>query len=287
MGRVKLIIKLFLYMAFFIPVANANSDTGYDVAQKITQRYFDNQIYCGDDGLPVFLCSGVLIRGTVASDKYHSWNPSPTSQRKGSVSFSYLRSDVKIIELEVNHHNGYIFSPYLESFDNTGNPKINPEILCYFPIDGGTDARNDKGCGSYSGYLNSGSCQQQNITTAEQWVNNYINVNHFDRNAQCGFDVTGDNSADIFMQAIKVSSLIDLPLNNELLLAVWDQDIPEKLPIEAFFYQNDGLQDAQYDQKDYYQSTGILLPIIKITFPRDKSEDVRFTYDQEDQININ
>ncbi|SFU95884.1 hypothetical protein [Xenorhabdus koppenhoeferi] len=282
MGKVKLIIKLFLYMAFFIPIANANSDTGYDVAKKITQRYFDNQISCGDDGLPVFLCSGVLIRGTVASDEYHSWNPSPISQRKGSVSFSYLRSDIRIIELEVDHHNGYIFYPYLENTDNT---KINPEILCYFPIDGGTDARDDRGCGTYFGYQNSVPCQQQNITTAEQWVNNYINVNYSNRAAQCCFDVTGDGSADIFMQAIKVHSLIDFPLNNELVLAIWEQDIPEKLPIEAFFYQNNGLQDAQHDQKDFYQSTGILLPIIKITFPLDKSKDIRFTYNQEDQIN--
>ncbi|OTA19610.1 hypothetical protein Xbed_02290 [Xenorhabdus beddingii] len=282
MARIKLMIKLFLYMtlAFFISTTNANSDTGYDVAKKITQRYFDNQIYCGDDGLPIFLCSGVLIRGTVASNKYHSWNPSPKSQSRGSVSFSYLRSDVKVIALYGNHHNGYIFSPYL---DNIDSPKVNPEALCYFPIDGDTDDRSDKGCGSSLGHQNRGSCQQQNVTTAEQWVNYYAN----NRDAQCGFDVTGDGSANIFMQAIKVRSLIDLPSNNELLLATWEQDIPEKLPIEAFFYQNDGLQDAQHDQKDFYQSTGTLIPIIKITFPQNKNEDILFTYDQGDQININ
>ncbi|MDC9583108.1 N-acyl homoserine lactonase [Xenorhabdus sp. PR6a] len=282
-NKISFTLKIIMCILFFI--GNANSDTGENIAEKLTQRYLDNQTDCGDDGLPIFLCSGILIRGTVASDAYHSWNPSPTSERRGSVSFSYLRSDIKVVQLEVDHHNGYIFSPYLEILNNP--EKINPEILCYFPIDGGTDARNNKGCGSYSGYPDLGSCQQQNITTAQQWVDNYVNINHRDRNAQCGFDVTGEGSADIFMQGIKVSSLIDLPLNNELVLGIWEQNIPNKLPIEAFFYQNNGLQDAQYDQRDFYQSTGIIIPIVKMAFPLSPGEKITFTYREEDQLKFN
>ncbi|CDG20492.1 HvnC; halovibrin [Xenorhabdus poinarii G6] len=280
--KISFTLKIMVCLLFFIN--NAHSNTGDNIAQELTKRYFDNQVSCGDDGLPIFLCSGILIRGTVASNAYHSWNPSPTSERKGSVSFSYLRSDIRIAELEVNHHNGYIFTPYIKLIDDS--EKINPAILCYFPIDGGTDARNNKGCGSPTGYPDLGSCQQQNITTAEQWVYNYVNVNNSNRSVQCGFDVTGDNSAKIFMEGLKVSSLIKLPLNNELAIAVWDQNIPNKLPIEAFFYQNDGLKDAQHDQKDFYQSTGKIIPIVKMTFPSSPDGNITFVYNENDQLKL-
>ncbi|MBC8945427.1 N-acyl homoserine lactonase [Xenorhabdus indica] len=279
MKKIILLTKIFL-LSFFIPVVNADPNhNGYDVANKITQRYFDNQKYCGDDGLPAFLCSGVLLRGTVASDKYHSWNPSPHSQESGGVSFSYLRHDVKDLELASNHENGYIFSPYIE------NPadKVRPEILCYFPIDGDTVNRSDKGCGPDSGNPNSIPCQQQGITTAEQWVNHYRNVVHSSRFAQCGFDVTGTGSADAFMQGIKVRSLIQLPLNNELILATWPQNIPDKLPIEAFFYRDEGLNSAQHDQRDFYQVTGVIIPIIQMTLPSDNNQGISFSYNPEDQ----
>ncbi|WP_340612059.1 N-acyl homoserine lactonase [Xenorhabdus bharatensis] len=281
--KTRFTFTIIVCVLFFI--SNANSDTGDTIAKKLTERYLDNQTYCGDDGLPIFLCSGILIRGTQASNAYHSWNPSPTSERKGSVSFSYLRSDLKSVQLEIDHHNGYIFSPYLDNIDKP--EKVNPEILCYFPVDGGTDARNNKGCGSYRGYSDLGSCQQQGITTAEQWIDNYVNVNNSNRFAQCGFDVTGDGSANIFMQGIKVNSLMDFEYNNELAIAVWEQDIPNKLPIETFFYQNDGLEDAQHDQKDYYQSTGTILPIVKITFPSSPDEKITFVYNEDDQIKFN
>ncbi|MDC9594872.1 N-acyl homoserine lactonase [Xenorhabdus sp. IM139775] len=284
MNKISFTLKIIMCILFFI--GNANSDTGDNIIKKLTQRYFDNQINCGDDGLPVFLCSGILIRGTVASDAYHSWNPSPGAQRLGGVSFSYLRSDIKSIELASEHHNGYIFSPYIEHLENLDNTeKINIEILCYYPVDGNTQGRLDKGCGSSTGYPNLGSCQQQNITTTQQWIDKY--GAYPDNNEICGFDVTGDGSASIFMQGLKVNSILNFSSNNELIIAVWEQNIPNTLPIEAFFYQNEGLQDAQHDQKDFYQSTGTVIPIVKIIFPSSSDEKITFTYNEEDQLKFN
>ncbi|REF28483.1 hypothetical protein BDD26_3398 [Xenorhabdus cabanillasii] len=280
MKKIILLTKIFL-LSIFIPVVNADSNynpDGYEVARKITQRYFDNQKYCGDDDLPAFLCSGVLLRGTVASDKYHSWNPNPHSQESGGVSFSYLRHDVKFSELAFNYNNGYIFSPYIENLAD----KIHPETLCYFPVDASTAYRNDKGCGYSSGYPNGIPCQQQGITTAEQWVNNYVYVIQYNNPAQCGFDVTGAGSADAFMQGIKVRSLIQLSENNEIILATWPQDIPDKLPIEAFFYRAGGLSGAQHDQRDFHNITGVIIPIIQMTLPYN-NQDASFIYNPEDQ----
>ncbi len=161
------------------------------------------------------------------------------------------------------------------------NDKIRPQVLCYFPIDGDTFDRKDKGCGAYvMGNPSSIPCQAQGITTAKQWVKQYYSI-HKNNKYQCGFDVRGNAAA--FIQGIKVRSLIDLPLNNELILATWDQNIPDKLPISAFFYRVGGLKDAQHDQKDFYKVTGKIIPIIRIDLPSDKNQDIKFSYSQEDQ----
>ncbi|MDC9595697.1 N-acyl homoserine lactonase [Xenorhabdus anantnagensis] len=279
MKKIILLLQFFL-IGFFVSVVHAQSNHdlyGYNIAKEITDNYFHTPKDCGDDASPAFLCSGVLLRGTVASDNYHSWNPSPHSQESGGVSFSYLRHDAKVIELADDYKNGFIFYPYnTNPIDN----KISPEVLCYFPINGDTFYRSEKGCGSYIGNSQSVPCQEQGITTAQQWVQQYYNVSQ-NNLYQCGFNVRGQ--ADAFMQGIEVRSLINLSLNNELILATWDQNIPEKLPISAFFYRIGGLQDAQHDQKDFYQVTGKVIPIILMNLPSDDSGSAIFSYNPEDQ----
>jgi len=72
---------------------------GAEVAAELTAQYNDKRADCGAVNRPAFLCSGILFRGTVPSDAYHSWNPSPISQTRGGVSFSYLRADAKFDRL--------------------------------------------------------------------------------------------------------------------------------------------------------------------------------------------
>lgn len=69
---------------------------------------------------------------------------------------------------------------------------------------------------------------------------------------------------------------------NELLIAVWPENIPARLPLEAFFYKNiAGLAEAKHYQTKYKNSTGGWLPIIKLDFTRVRSSP--FSYSAGDQ----
>jgi hypothetical protein len=57
------------------------------------------------------------------------------------------------------------------------------------------------------------------------------------------------------------------------------------LPIEAFFYVNEGLENARHDQRDFYNSTGgMVIPIIKIVLPSTASAEATFSFSQADQL---
>ncbi|PHM61550.1 hypothetical protein [Xenorhabdus ishibashii] len=259
-----------------------NTDSGYNIATELTQRYNDTRNNCGDGDHPAFLCSGIMLRGTVPSDDYYSWNPSPHSQSSGGVSFSYLRTDSKLITLDAGYTNGFIFSPYLSA---SVNNKKHPEVLCYFPINADSANRSEKGCGPIPNTPQSVPCQQQGITTAHQWINNGN-----DETNQCGFDISikpGKNHADAFIQGIQARLQLLFVVNNELILATWPQNIANELPIEAFFYLPGGLEGAQHEQKDFHNVTGKTIPIIRIELPANYSQDATFTYNPEDQITFN
>ncbi|MBC8953981.1 hypothetical protein [Xenorhabdus sp. PB62.4] len=286
----KIIIFIFSFLLglqlSFADVNSIQTQSGYNLVDELKQRYNDTRNNCGDEDQPAFLCSGIILRGTVPSNDYHSWNPSPHSQGSGGVSFSYLRTDSKLITLDAGYSNGFIFSPYLST---SANNKKHPESLCYFPVNADSFDRAEKGCGVSSGIPQSAPCQQQGITTAQQWITQWVN-NGSDEQYQCGFDVTiksGENHADAFMQGIQARLQLSLAINNELILATWPQNIPNELPLEAFFYLSGGLAGAQHDQKDFYQVTGKVVPIIQIGLPSDYSQDATFSYNPEDQIIFN
>ncbi|MBC8948680.1 MULTISPECIES: hypothetical protein [Xenorhabdus] len=279
----KIIIFIYLYLLglqiTFADVNSINTNSGYELATELTQRYNDTRNDCGDGDHPAFLCSGIMLRGTIPSDDYHSWDPSPRSQRSGGVSFSYLRTDSKLVTLDADYTNGFIFSPYLSA---SVNNKQHPEALCYFPLNAISADRDDKGCGAIPGIPHSAPCQQQGITTAQQWIENGS-----DEENQCGFDVSikpGENHADAFIQGVQARLQLSLTVNNELILATWPQNIPNELPVEAFFYLQGGLNGAQHDQRDFYNLTRKIIPIIRIDLPTDYNQDATFTYNPEDQI---
>ncbi|MDX7998197.1 hypothetical protein FE394_03040 [Xenorhabdus sp. Reich] len=280
------IIFLFSLLLIGLPITYANTtqiSSGNQVVANLNHWYNDNKNDCGDEKNPAFLCSGILLRGTIASDNYHSWNLSPFSQEIGGASFSYLRNDSKLLSLAYNYQNGFIFRPYLH--DSEG--KTHPEVLCYFPDDAASGYRDGHRCGATPSLPQSAPCQQQGITTAQQWIQRYSNNNRND-SVQCGFDVKLQTSgnADAFMQGIQARAQLQLAENNEAVLAAWPQDIPNQLPIEAFFYLSEsasGLKGAQHDQKDFYNSTGKVITIIKIKLPSDYRQDATFSYNPTEQ----
>ncbi len=259
---------------------------GAAVAANLTSRYNDIRQNCGKPSMPAFLCRGVMLRSTVPSNAYKSWNPSPHSQSSGGVSFSYLSKDAKFTGLVFGQKNGFIFYPVLAK--PVGTRQI--EVLCAYPLDGATQLRQKPGCGAHPYSPDrSRRCQSIGVTTAEQWI---ASRRADPSNLFCGFDVRdamNDLGAASFYQTIRTHQLANFFAGQhdyiELVVATWPQNIPKELPIEAFFYLDGGLAGARHDQTDFYNSTGgVVKPIIKVILPKQASADAQFIYNDADQV---
>lgn len=258
-------------------------------ARDLTDQYYNTTQNCGTNNRPSFLCSGVMLRGTVPSTQYHSWDPSPSSVQSGGTSFSYLRKDTKFNKLAYGYKNGLMFYPQ----NKTPDDLLKIEVLCSFPIDADTFQRSDKGCGAHKSYLTTSKpCQSMGIQTAEQWDKHYKSSSKNAHQHQCGFDVKKSvkGNAKYFYASVKARSLIATEAfreQNETRLATWEKGIPSQLPIQAFFYVNGlsgGLNNAQFDQRDYYKETGNFIPIIKLTLPAKNTDNAKFNYISKDQV---
>lgn len=269
-------------------VSNTPQSWGYETATAMTRRYNDTSSYCPASG-PVFRCTGILFRATTNPAGTHAWDPSPESIKSGGVSFSFLRKDATFRSLAPLYSHGFVFYPY----DDAPAGRTLPRVLCAFPLDAGTTGRDMAGCGKQVSFsvpapAKSAPCQSQNITTGTQWAAHFNALGgngDVKRHGQCGFDL-GSGATAAFNATIDAMASISSWLNslsNELRLATWNNGIGAKLPIEGFFYTSlSGLPIAQLDQKDYWNSTGIKLPVIKLTLPTG-SAPARFDYVQGDQ----
>ncbi|SEO75804.1 hypothetical protein [Pseudomonas sp. NFACC39-1] len=264
--------------------------TGEATARNLTERYNNLAKDCGAANLAAFLCSGIIFRAT-KSGRYHAWDPSPSSQISGGVSFSYLRADSKYRELAYGYNNGFIFYPPLQRPEG----KLNIHVLCSFPLDADTNNRpNKQGCDYNTNIAEpntSRECQNQGIMTATQWYAHYISVPAEPRRRhQCGFDVRsglGAGAVSAFnasLQAMALNATESFTVQNELRLATWPEGVGRTLPLEAFFYFGSGLATAQHDQQDFYNETGgIVVPIILLTLPSTQARDATFVYRAQDQ----
>ncbi|MFJ5299618.1 DUF2599 domain-containing protein [Pseudomonas sp. NPDC088368] len=265
-----------------------------DTAKALTAQYNDTRDNCGKNTSPAFLCNGVIFRATVPSDDYSSWDPSPNSVKSGGTSFSYLRKDAKFSRLVRYENNGYILFPV----QNVPPGKSTYNVLCAFPMDGGTDAREDKGCGAWTGSKPSGqgapcySQQPNRITTGQEWADHYKAFVNGDNRRECGFDVRDNlNSYAVDNFNASLSAQRRTPeafrKQNELRLDTWKSTTPAgELPIQAFFYLPEptgGRDDAQFDQQRYYEKTGVWVPVIAMTLPSRLSDDATFKCNADDQ----
>ncbi|MEK9497636.1 N-acyl homoserine lactonase [Photorhabdus sp. P32] len=291
----KPIVGLLLSIVFFsantLAFTQAENETEVqnNIANRLTQQYNNTVKDCGDAQSPAFLCSGVILRGTIRSNNHKFWQPSSSSIKSGGVSFSYLRKDAKFKRLAYGYKNGFIVFPeHIAPKDS-----VDFSVLCAFPIDGYTNERANKGCGeNITKAKDKGkSCQEQNVMNSDDWIKNYRKVNSQDL-FQCGFNVTKDvdNPAIAFYQMLESIKKLPRtpnipPKQNEIRISTWEENDPSKLPIEALFYsENSGLADAQKDQRDYKDATGKFLPIVKMLLPRTLTEDALFKFKIEDQV---
>jgi hypothetical protein len=272
----------------FSSVGTALADVGHDTAKAMQAFYASTPASCGP--APAFVCSGILLRTTRPSPSYHTWDHSPNSREKGGVAFSYLRADAPISRLAEGASSGYTLAPRRLRPEGT----LGYRVLCAYPTDGDSWTRNAAGCGDNSQTeAVEQFCHEQGVFTAEDWIARYRATpgpeaqRYF---AQCAFDVDrerGEEAAKAFHESLRAMTLMpDRPFPwNEVMLRAWKETRSQELPIQSFFYipgQWNGLQNAQFDQRDWHETTGKFVPIIEITLPGNNVE-ARFVYREEDQ----
>ncbi|WP_454876929.1 halovibrin HvnA [Pseudomonas farris] len=265
--------------------------TGTQVAAELERRYRDTRDNCGSASMPAFLCTGLILRGTEPSTQFDAWNPSPISVKNGGVSFTFFRSDYKVKRLAYTYDSGFIFYPIL----STPPGKLNIEILCFFPVDGSSNARPNGGCGAHPNYpIASKSCEEQSpiIDTAAKWEAKYRKdaSTGSKYESMCSFnvrDAANNAAASRFLEGMRGGRLISpdaFNTPNDMKLKTWAQNIPGQIPMEAFFYTKlTGLAGAQFYQRRFRALTGVTIPIIFIPFPQTLDQSATFTFRTADQ----
>jgi hypothetical protein len=257
---------------------------GQTVADQLNARYENISNDCS--GAAAYNCNGVLLRVTGAKEAYHAWNPSPTAETKKGVPFSYLRKDQGIRQMAWLDEQGFIFKE-LSKVDKLDTYPI--KLLCSFPIDAASWYRaGDGGCGAHPDFsTTSKSCPEEGVNSLAQWLLHYRSVpsGGARHKHQCGFTSTKEQFA-ISMQARSGFEPYELPFHNEIILSLWPQNIPRQLPLEAFFYIGDkrratGVLGAQFIQRDYFNVTGDLLPVIRVTLV--EGAPTAFSYHESEQ----
>ncbi|ABA74630.1 MULTISPECIES: hypothetical protein [Pseudomonas] len=270
--------------------------SGPAIAAQLNTLYSRTFPNCNkSDSQPAFLCSGVTLRVTVKdpNNQYKVWDPSPTSVGSGGVSFSYLRSDANFGRLAWGNQNGYILYPIFEAPAD----KIDLDYLCAYPQDAWTWHRDPNSvCGPHKDYpVQSQLCQNAGVTTAEQWLAVWNIAGGNPNLRQCGFDIRDERNAlggIAFYQSVRAKTLrgaAGFVEHNEVIIKTWTSRNPNIFPIMAFFYiaggTNAGLADAQYNQRDFYNSTNpkIVVPIIALTPANSVTDKATFSFLAGDQ----
>ena len=262
-----------------VSIVSETIEQGRLVAEALNRRYTDTRNDC--NGKAAYFCNGVFMRTTGANTRYHAWDPSPTSISIGGVSFSYLRKDVGIQVLAYGETQGIIFKNNAAS-EQDG--QLDVKVLCSYPSDAATIYRRiNGGCSPHSSYPNdSGACATQtpSVDTIERWKTHYNAVGGSGgfsaRNQhQCSFGA--DPAAFALSLAVRDHFLVaneQRPYHNEIMLETWPTGTTTALPLEAVFYLSQqtrevGLAGAQLIQRDYFDVTGHVIPLIQVNLNAD------------------
>ncbi|MBO9551315.1 DUF2599 domain-containing protein [Pseudomonas sp.] len=300
MKNLKARITSAVAVPLFLCSAIADAATCESVVQEIKNWYNDTRSECGID--PAVDCSGVMLRATHRWDektgnpekvppptdplKYYVWNPSPDSVKSGGVSVSWMRADrIAYKDPGVSSDNGIIFTP--RQFVNDREKKLN--VYCAFPIDAWTNFRTQRGClDSSLTNETEASCQALGITDAAGWTQHFNGLSansNIDRHKkQCAFDMskkmTRAQRTEAFKEFISarqsIADTVDaVNTQTELRVVTWEKD---KAPVAAFFYSLvAGKKAAMKNQFDYYQQTGVWVPVVKLDFPQNANSKANFS----------
>ncbi|MNJ62084.1 hypothetical protein D3C77_579070 [compost metagenome] len=70
------------------------------------------------------------------------------------------------------------------------------------------------------------------------------------------------------------------------MIGTWDEANAHKLPIQSFFHiegEYGALEQAQADQRDWHETYGSVIPVIRIRLPNSLEERASFSFHQGDQ----
>ncbi|HGM5580519.1 TPA: hypothetical protein ACKP22_002198 [Pseudomonas putida] len=247
---------------------------GRATANALNLRYAKTDMNC--DGRVSLYCNGVLVRTMKFETTARAWNPTQNSRNIGAVAFSYLRADQGIRKLAWEHRQGLIFS----ELDALKQPRMYPIMArCMYPSDAGSDVRGSNGCGAHRSYPNvSKECSAIIIVEKQNYIDHYRTVPdikagdaYFTRRNQhqCSLAINPKEFNIALSTREQLLTRLQRSHHNELIVAPWPQDIPDLLPLEAFFYQdtadNKALTHAKEMQKDLHaRANKLWKPVIRL-----------------------
>lgn len=251
----------------------ATQRTGEAVARELQRRFDDTATDCGSRTAPAVDCSGILLRGGAFVEGQHSWLPRP--DQTAGISFSWLRQDANF--RSPAWFNGYIVVPAQEARRLRLAPLVS---LCIYVMNAATSSEKDDRCRT--------RCDDPTIgiDTAAQFLERYEPGSW-----GCPFrGLARDASDDVamaWMQPADIRKAWRYFEWNEVVVAPWDVNVGDRMPLEAFFYLRneavDGLPDAKKDQRDFKETTGRWVPLILLTPASSIDQKATFQYVEADQ----
>lgn len=126
-----------------------------------------------------------------------------------------------------------------------------------------------------------GTCEVQGINTLKRRTTHFQSVlktrgKNYIEVCQCSFDMTTKDAANSFALALEAKKYLRHGshayslYHNEIVIKAWNDNFPEKLPIEAFFYISGcikGRNDAFQYQRDYLRLTNVTIPVVVFRLP--------------------
>ncbi|MDI3273058.1 hypothetical protein [Pseudomonas sp. AL03] len=275
-----------LVVLMFCCVAQVHAMSGQSLVTDLNAKYTSNVAQCSN-GTPAYYCSGVLLRAVDYSTFFKFWDYGSKSTILGSVAFTYIRSDVGSTALNGNRKSGFILKDQTSAL--AAGKALN--LRCIYPISTESlDGRADHGCGAASKAAplsqDLSSCATLTVpaTTLAQWIINFRAIGGL-LEKQCSLSTVVAAQFNVSLVAHAVAERdwgIIKP--TEVLIQTWDESKPEKLPIEAVFYEASvpaKLADAQKFQRDYYLETSLYIPIVKMDI-KGANPNI-FSFDAKDQ----
>ncbi|MDY7561181.1 hypothetical protein QN382_20740 [Pseudomonas sp. 10B1] len=273
-----------LLLVLLLSSSTVHAITGPEIAQLLNTRYKSTPAACVGNH-PAFFCSGVLVRGVPSEPAGGFWKHTADAITLGAEDFSYLRADIGTRALA--QKNGVVFS---DPFTAISQGKT-LEVLCAYPFATGVESnRPDNGCGlparANPAAEDLSSCSALGIVDASGGLAHFQQQN-YQPTRQCSLS---SRVPEQFKASLEAHERIDTEQSakpNELLIKNWDDQAPLLIPIDALFYdltQTDALLGAQLDQRDYFNSTGQWLPILRMDLT-DSGAGV-FGFNLQDQLYI-